>query len=66
MQTNKETPMETLMNFRIPTDLKHRFQGLCNERKSTMTTEIVRFILDYVGNTSGKTNPSTWGGRNAR
>ncbi|MEY5028048.1 MAG: hypothetical protein RLZ63_363 [Pseudomonadota bacterium] len=58
--------METLMNFRIPTDLKHRFKGLCTERKSTMTTEIVRFILDYVGNTSGKTNSNTWGGKHAR
>ena len=58
--------METLLNFRIPTDLKTRFQGLCYERKSTMTTELVRFILDYLGSTSGKTNPSTWGGNNAR
>lgn len=57
---------EQLLNFRIPCDLKNRFQGLCYERKSTMTTEIVRLILDYVGNTGGKTNPSTWGGRHAR
>ena len=48
--------METLMNFRIPTDLKTNFQTLCSERKSTMTTEIVRFILDYVGNTPSKSN----------
>jgi hypothetical protein len=54
---------EQLLNFRIPTDLKTRFQGLCYERKSTMTTEIVRLILDYVGNTSGKSNPSTWGAK---
>ena len=59
--------METLMNFRIPTDLKTNFQTLCNERKSTMTTEIVRFILDYVGNTPSKSNNRVWGGgRNAR
>lgn len=57
---------EQLLNFRIPSDLKTRFQGLCYERKSTMTTEIVRLILDYVGNTSGKTNTSTWGGNHAR
>ncbi len=53
--------MEKLLNFRISTDLKTRFQLLCSERKSTMTTEIVRFILDYVGNTSGKSNSDTWG-----
>jgi predicted transcriptional regulator len=58
--------METLMNFRVPEDLKRKFQNLCTERKSTMTTEIVRFILDYVGNTSGKTNSNTWGGKHAR
>jgi hypothetical protein len=52
--------METLMNFRIPTDLKTNFQHLCLERKSTMTTEIVRFILDYVGNTPSKTGRPTW------
>ena len=54
---------EQLLNFRIPTDLKTRFQGLCLERKSSMTTELVRFILDYVGNTPGKSNPSTWGAK---
>ena len=59
--------METLMNFRIPTDLKTNFQTLCSERKSTMTTEIVRFILDYVGNTPSNSNHRVWGGsRNAR
>jgi hypothetical protein len=59
--------METLMNFRIPTDLKTNFQTLCSERKSTMTTEIVRFILDYVGNTQSKSNIRVWGGdSNAR
>lgn len=58
--------METLMNFRVPEDLKLKFQNLCMERKSTMTTEIVRFILDYVGNTSSKTNSNTWGGKHAR
>ena len=58
--------METLMNFRVPEDLKRKFQNLCAERKSTMTTEIVRFILDYVGNTSSKTNSNTWGGKHAR
>ncbi len=26
--------METLMNFRLPGDLKQQFQNLCNERKS--------------------------------
>ena len=59
--------METLMNFRLPGDLKQQFQNLCSERKSTMTTEIVRFILDYVGNTQSKSNHRVWGGsRNAR
>ena len=59
--------METLMNFRLPGDLKEKFQTLCNERKSTMTTEIVRFILDYVGNTPNRSNRPVWGGgRNAR
>lgn len=58
--------MEILMNFRVPEDLKRKFQNLCTERKSTMTTEIVRFILDYVGNTSSKTNSNTWGGKHAR
>ena len=59
--------MEKLMNFRIPADLKTKFQDLCNERKSTMTTEIVRFILDYVGNTPSKSNRRIWGGdRHAR
>ena len=59
--------METLMNFRLPGDLKQQFQNLCSERKSTMTTEIVRFILDYVGNTPSKSNHRVWGGsRNAR
>jgi hypothetical protein len=54
--------METLMNFRLPGDLKEQFQTLCNERKSTMTTEIVRFILDYVGNTPSRSNHRVWGG----
>ena len=59
--------METLMNFRVPEDLKRKFQNLCTERKSAMTTEIVRFILDYVGNTPSKSNIRVWGGdRNAR
>jgi hypothetical protein len=59
--------METLMNFRLPGDLKQQFKTICNERKSTMTTEIVRFILDYVGNTPSKSNTCVWGGgRNAR
>lgn len=58
--------METLMNFRVPEDLKRKFQNLCTERKSTMTAEIVRFILDYVGNTSSMTNSNTWGGKHAR
>ncbi len=30
--------METLMNFRVPEDLKRKFQNLCNERKSTMSS----------------------------
>ena len=59
--------METLINLRLPGDLKQQFQTICNERKSTMTTEIVRFILDYVGNTQSKSNTRVWGGgRNAR
>lgn len=61
--------MERLMNFRIPEDLKHKFQNLCMERKSTMTTEIVRFILDFVGNTPTTSKRTTWsqqGGRHAR
>lgn len=63
--------METLLNFRIPTDLKHRFQVLCAERKSNMTAEINRFILEYVGipPTSKPTRSTTWcvqGGQHAR
>jgi len=40
--------------------LKQQFQNLCNERKSTMTTEIVRFILDCVGNAPSKSNDRVW------
>ena len=52
--------MTTLVNFRLPTHLKAPFQEICRKRRTTMTTEIVRFILDYVGNTPGATNTPTW------
>jgi len=52
--------MTTLVNFRLPTHLKAPFQEICRKRSTTMTTEIVRFILDYVGNTPGATNVTTW------
>ncbi len=52
--------MSTLVNFRMPTDLKAPFQEICRKRRTTMTTEIVRFILDYVGNTPGATDTPTW------
>jgi len=40
--------MSTLMNVRIPEDLKDDFQNICKRNHTYMTTEIIRFMTDFV------------------
>jgi len=40
--------MSILMNVRIPTDLKEGFQEICKRKHTYMTTEIIRFMKDFV------------------
>ena len=37
-----------LLNFRIPTKLKHSFQDICTARHTAMTSVLNEFIHDYV------------------
>lgn len=38
----------TLMNFRIPRDLKERFHDTCRRNQSRMSTELVRLVNHYL------------------
>lgn len=40
--------MSTLMNVRIPEDLKDDFQDVCKKNHTYMTTEIIRFMKEFV------------------
>ena len=40
--------MSILMNVRIPEDLKEDFQEICKRKHTYMTTEIIRFMKDFV------------------
>jgi hypothetical protein len=40
--------MSTLMNVRIPEDLKDDFQDVCKRNHTYMTTEIIRFMKEFV------------------
>ena len=59
MSKVKNAP-DTLMNFRIPKELKEEFQEKCIQRRTTMTAEIVRYILDFVGNVPSKSDDKVW------
>jgi uncharacterized protein YjcR len=45
--TQKET---SLLNFRIPNQLKHEFHALCTQNRTRMTSELVRMIKEYLRN----------------
>ena len=38
---------DILINFRIPTDLKHDFSSVCRVNHTTMTSELIRFVKSY-------------------
>ena len=38
----------TLMNFRIPKDLKERFHDSCRKNQSRMSTELIRLVYHYL------------------
>ena len=38
----------TLMNFNIPNQIKDDFKTVCTFNQSTMTSELVRFINNYI------------------
>ena len=40
--------MAILMNVRIPEDLKDDFQEICRRNHTYMTTEIIRFMKEFV------------------
>ena len=40
--------MSTLMNVRIPEDLKDDFQDICKRNHTYMTAEIIRFMKEFV------------------
>lgn len=40
--------MSTLMNVRIPENLKDDFQDVCKRNHTYMTTEIIRFMKEFV------------------
>jgi len=42
----------TLMNFNIPNQIKNDFHTVCKFNQSTMTSEIVRFINNYISQES--------------
>ena len=39
-----------LMNFRIPSDLKMKFEETCSKLRTNMTAEMNRMIRDFVKN----------------
>jgi len=42
----------TLMNFNIPNQIKDDFKTVCTFNQSNMTSEIVRFINNYISQES--------------
>jgi hypothetical protein len=40
--------MSILMNIRIPENLKDDFQDICKKNHTYMTTEIIRFMKEFV------------------
>lgn len=40
--------MSVLVNIRIPEDLKDEFQLICRKNHTYMTTEIIRFLKDFI------------------
>jgi len=40
--------MTTLMNVRIPEDLKDDFHDVCKRNNTYMTTEIIRFMKEFI------------------
>jgi regulatory protein YycI of two-component signal transduction system YycFG len=38
----------TLMNFRAPDRIKDDFQNTCKLSSTNMTSELVKFMMDYV------------------
>jgi hypothetical protein len=55
MTPPQATPKDHLMNFRIPSHLKTRFQQLCRNNHSTMTTELIRLVNEYLKQEEPKT-----------
>ena len=49
-----------LLNFRIPTHLKQRFQDTCKNRNVAMTSALNQMIVDYVANDPTKSETRTW------
>ena len=45
-----------LMNFRIPSDLKLRFERICQQLRTNMTAEMNRMIRDFVKNSQKDLN----------
>jgi len=37
-----------LMNFRIPSDLKIQFRDTCRRKRTRMSTELVRFVIQFL------------------
>ncbi|WP_223429049.1 hypothetical protein [Tateyamaria pelophila] len=48
-----------LFNFRMPSNLKQRFQQTCQNRNTAMTSVLNEFIHDYVTK-SEKIETDTW------
>jgi hypothetical protein len=38
----------TLMNFRAPNQIKSDFNHICKLTRTTMTSEIVRFMMEFI------------------
>ena len=38
----------TLMNFRAPNEIKEEFNYICRMTSTTMTSEIVRFMMRFI------------------
>ena len=54
-----------LMNFRIPSDLKMKFEETCSKLRTNMTAEMNRMIRDFVKNSREDLHePINWFQRN--
>ena len=47
----------TLMNFRIPTDLKIIFNSICINKNTKMTNELNKLIEEYINQEKGNLYP---------